>query len=742
MNRIVVLILIVFLISSCDRKLEIAADGQTQYSIILSKNAGTSDSAAARYLREAVRHMTGALIPVYTDDREIADHEINIGLTNRVDSGFIPANPDGYHIRSRDENLWIAGGNNRGTIYGVIDLLEAWGCRRFNPNEAFYPQVKKLTLAPFDRIDEPANSLRIINGRMTRDPEFVDWLRISTISELSAPGYYVHTFETLVPRAKYFSSHPEYYAWLGNKYSFDQLCPSNSDVQVLIIQKLKEEMEKFPEFDVWSVSQNDNFTYCHCERCTQIIEEEGSPAGPLIRLVNAVADAFPDKTISTLAYQFSRQAPRVTRPADNVMVMLCTIELNRSRPIETDSLSRSFVKDIEDWGKICKNIYLWDYTINFNHSISPFPNFHVFQPNLQFFYQNNVRKQFPQSNLLEGLEFVEYRAKMLSALLWDPEVNLDSVKNDFLENFYREAAPMIREYTETMEKELIKSGKILYIYEPPNNHADGYLSVKNVNRYTTLFDSAQILAGDDSIILNRVKLARLPLQYAIMEIGKNDMFGPRGWYAERNGKFTLREDMKNTLEDFYSVCSTNHLVTLNERNLSPDIYYESTKRFIDVQVEGNLAFRKPVFTDPAPEVKYSLGDPMVLTNGVQGAHDFNVHWLGWWGKDAQITVDLEKLTTPHEVTLGTLWDGRSWIMHPQSVLFQVSADGDRFTTVHLQKVEGDQQKEPVTRKFQFAYTGQPIRFIRFKLKNAGPLPRWHASEGEPSWFFVDEITVF
>ncbi|MCK7531928.1 MAG: DUF4838 domain-containing protein [Marinilabiliales bacterium] len=53
-----------------------------------------------------------------------------------------------------------------------------------------------------------------------------------------------------------------------------------------------------------------------------------------------MAALFPDKTISTLAYQYSRPAPRLTRPAPNVEVMLCTIELNRSRPIADDPSSR------------------------------------------------------------------------------------------------------------------------------------------------------------------------------------------------------------------------------------------------------------------------------------------------------------------------------------------------------------------------------------------------------------------
>ena len=118
-------------------------------------------------------------------------------------------------------------------------------------------------------------------------------------------GYYVHTFNRLVPWQEYFATHPEYYAELNGKRIIDQLCLSNPEVLKLTIAKLKEAILAEPEKKYWSVSQNDNFSYCQCENCKKIIAEEKSPAGPVIRFVNEVAKHFPDKIISTLAYQYS-----------------------------------------------------------------------------------------------------------------------------------------------------------------------------------------------------------------------------------------------------------------------------------------------------------------------------------------------------------------------------------------------------------------------------------------------------
>ena len=50
--------------------------------------------------------------------------------------------------------------------------------------------------------------------------------------------------------------------------------------------------------------------YCRSPEEMKIIHEEGSPMGPLLRAVNAVADAiaedFPRVAVDTLAYQYTR----------------------------------------------------------------------------------------------------------------------------------------------------------------------------------------------------------------------------------------------------------------------------------------------------------------------------------------------------------------------------------------------------------------------------------------------------
>jgi hypothetical protein len=288
---------------------------------------------------------------------------------------------------------------------------------------------------------------------------------------------------------------------------------------------------------------------------------------------------------------------------------------------------------------------------------------------------------------------------------------------------------------------LLESDVQLDIYEPPAAHAGDFLSASAIIRYDRLFDGALAAAAGDPVLVERVRTARLPLQYARLEIGKSDMFGPRGFYEEQNGRFAPRLEMTRLIEDFYTACLAADIRTLNESGLTPKDYYEASVRFIDVQTEGNLAFRRPVVADPPPALKYGRGDLALLTNGVRGANDFKVHWLGWEGIDFMLDLDLGAPAAPKTIALSTLYDPKSWILHPRRVTCLVSSDGKTYQPIGSSELDGDQRREEVTRTWTWTTALANVRYVRFQVEGTQRLPDWHPSAGGASWVFVDEIVV-
>lgn len=735
------LMISVIAFSQKQSSVHIVKDGKPMMSILISPNATPADRTAAEILKEYIHRMTGCALNI-TEKVNPPANFIAIWEADQLSKQKATLVNDGYILSTSNQNVFIESGGGKGSVYGVVELLERYlGCRMYAPGVEVIPHAASLSIPPMYRVDNPANNFRVVHGSFENDSLYRDWQRQSSIHDMFARGYYVHTFNRLVPWETHFAEHPEYYCLMNGKRIKDQLCLTNEDVYGIVVKQLKADMELQPDKKVWSVSQNDNFSYCHCENCMKIIDEEGAPSGPVVRFVNRLASEFPDKIISTLAYQFSRQAPKVTRPLPNVQIMLCTIELNRSKPMEQDSTSRSFVKDIADWGKIASNIYLWDYTVNFSHSTTPFPNLHVLQPNIQFLTRNGAHQHFQQSNTGTGHEMSELKGYLISRLLWNPDVNADSVISDFVNGYFEDAAQYIQQYIDKLTLEIKETGEWLDIYGHPVSHANTFLSADNIKFYQELFDHAEAAVKDKPEILKRVETYRLPIQYAAIEIGKNDMFGPRGFYLETNGTFKLLPEMSLLVEDFYRVCKENNVSPLNESGLKPEEYYNATKRFIDVQVEGNLAFRKKVIAQPLPASKYGEGNLALLTNGVRGANDYKAHWLGWEARDFSLTLDLGTDTQVKDISISTLYDPKSWILHPVSITCLTSADGKTFHETGKQTVAGDQKYDEVTRDFHFTNLSGKFRFVKFLINGTKSLPDWHPSAGGDSWVFVDEIVV-
>jgi len=495
--------------------LRIADKGASLYRIVLPSSSTEHERKAAEVLQDYILQISGTALPIITADKPGSPYEILLGQNDRlgernINIDFNALEADGFVIRTDSMRLIIAGGDFKGTLYGVYTFLEKFlGCRMYSPKVKIVPTQDVISLDSINLKEIPVIKFRDVHYRVTYHQEFSEWHKLDHDARGGRPawGSWVHTFNSLVPPEVYFNDHPEYFAFRDGKRLPTQLCLTNPDVLKVTIQNLRKQVASNPEARYWSVSQNDNRQYCQCEDCRAIDEKEGSPSGSIIAFVNQVADQFPDLMISTLAYEYGRKAPLTLRPRKNVNIMLCSIEARRDLPIAEapDSASKSLVKDVQDWGKIASDIIVWDYVIQFTNLVSPFPNLQVLQPNIRFFADNGVTAMFEQGNGDNGGEFAELRSYIISRLLWNPDENVDTVMNDFLRGYYGAGAGPIRQYIDEMREALLVSGKPLRIFGSPNEAAVSYLTPSLIIRYKQLFDQAEKNVTEDPEVLERVR---------------------------------------------------------------------------------------------------------------------------------------------------------------------------------------------------------------------------------------------
>lgn len=466
-------------------------NGRTDYRIILSRDALPAELTAVRELATYLEKITGtAPLAYYDTDVAPGKREIIVGRTNREEAFPLDRSSlgeDGLMIKWKGSSVFITGPQTnygRGTLYAAYEFLRLLGCEFYAKDTEVIPETKDLKLAKKDIVQVSPFEHRDIYWSCVFGEEISAKLRLNacltTEKRNLRPEYggmrtytankFVHTFDKIIPPSEYFESHPEYFSEINGertcKHLYSQICMSNPDVLRLTVEKVKEWIREDPESRIISVSQNDSFvieSYCDCEKCHAINEEEGSPAGSLLRFTNAVADAikdeFPDVAVDMLAYQYSTVPPKITVPRPNVVVRYCTGACY-PHPIEECQVNAGPKSYIEKWNQICDRLYIWDYTTNFAQYLCPIANFGSLQPNLQFFRDHGVKGVFEQGMYQEGEsgEFGDLRAYVLARLMWNPDENLESLVKGFLDAFYGNAAVYVGEFLDLLHKRVLESG--------------------------------------------------------------------------------------------------------------------------------------------------------------------------------------------------------------------------------------------------------------------------------------------
>ena len=736
--------------TAIESEIVLAENQLSKYRILLPSAPSASERKAADILQQYFLEVSGAALPVVSAEEHRSKYEIVLGQNDRLDElavkiDFNSLGEDGFAIKTDSMRLIIAGGDDKGTLYGVYSFLEKYlGCRMYSPQVTVIPKRERIALNRIDIVEVPVIKFRDTHYRVTWHPEYIDWHKLDhdETGDRTDWGMWVHTFNSLVPPEIHYDEHPEYFAMVKGKRIPTQLCLTNPDVLQITVQNLRKKIARNPEAKYWSVSQNDNREFCTCEKCKAIDDREGSPSGSIVSFVNQVADQFPEKMISTLAYEYGRRAPRTIVPRDNVNIMLCSIEVFRDKPITQDTSSADFARDVKEWGKIAKDIIVWDYVIQFNHLVSPFPNLHVLQPNLQFFAENGVSAMFEQGNREVGGEFAELRAYVISKLLWDPYQNVDTVINDFLRGYYGAADRPIRRYIDKMQEALMQSGKPLRIFGSPMEAETTYLTPELMATYEQYFDEAEALVAQDPIVLERVRIARLPLTYAKIEQAKKHFAGDRGVFRKVNGEWEPRSDIRAMINPFTDLLIRQGVTQVKEWSTSPEEYRAAMYRLLSQGMNEHLAYQKKVTFISPDTTRLPPNATQMLTDGIRGSHDYSYNWLAFPGQDLEAVVDLEE-TKEIKRMESAYYQYAFWLrVLPKKVEYFVSSDGKTFE--HVGTVEntlpidqyGGQQRD-----FILEFAPRNARYVKVKAYTIGNTPAWHPGGGRAANVLVDEIVV-
>jgi hypothetical protein len=521
--------------------------------VVIQPGATAPERLAARELANGLSDMVGRTVAV-VETANPKPNSIIVGPGPVAKAKFPEVDlarfgAEEFAIKAKGDYLLVAGGRTRGTVYAVNRLLHRQGIRWWTPWATHIPKKDTIDFRGLDIREKPRFEYRSPFWYHAFDR---DWARRNNANgqhmrlqpEDGGKTVYkefVHTFYPLVPPEKHFKTHPEWYSLLDGQRKVEggQLCTTNPELRDFVVKRVREWLKETPEATIVSVSQNDWYGACQCPNCKAVDDAEGSPAGTMVALANYVAEKierdYPHVAIDTLAYQYTRKAPKTIRPRPNVIVRLCSIECNFAQPL-THPSNASFAQDIRDWGKLTDRLYVWNYVTDFPHYMLPFANWYVVGPNERFFAANGVRGLFEQGAYQSyGASMAEMHAWVQSQLLWNPNQNDRKLIAEFLRGYYGSAAKPIQAYLDLMARAAAPHPMSIWI-GPDSEIFD----VKTVLAADRLWADAERAVAKDSALLWRVRQGRLPIRYVALSRWN----GLRAEAARKGVPWTLPESRK------------------------------------------------------------------------------------------------------------------------------------------------------------------------------------------------------
>ncbi len=435
--------------------LPLAVDGASDYVIVRAAGANGTEAKAADEFRKYFALVTGASLPVVTDDLPASPHEIVIGKTDREKPGDFDRDdltPDGFTIRTDGDKLWLVGGADNGTLYAVYEFLESYlGCRFYTVEYEKIPERKNVSLFIRGDTQRPVFDVRSVYNTLAFPRDFADKRKVNSgkSSLVFAQGAGIHSLPVL--------------AGTGDGKHGPDPCLTDDGVFGTVMASIRKNMAATPGANYVSVSQCDGGvdTACHCGACMARVKKYGW-SGHYLLFINRVAEElkkdYPDARVHTFAYTFTMLPPKGgVRAADNVIVQLCVSEPCLAHSFLECKLSRSggaldMVGIIRGWGDVCRYIQTWTYTVNFKGYCSPYPNWPGMLPNTRLYAENNVKSMMYQGCYTDTGrtgEFDYLRCYLQCRLAWDPlmpQEKYDGIVNEFLADYYGPGWRHIRDF--------------------------------------------------------------------------------------------------------------------------------------------------------------------------------------------------------------------------------------------------------------------------------------------------------
>lgn len=424
-----------------------------------------------------------------------------------IDPKAQPLGNGGFVIRTVGENLYVNSDTEAGKIYGALFFAEKnLGYMYYSEDEIRYTRYDRVMLGDFDLAYRPsfdgrnvfsydtlynaetAVHLRLNGVSSLRDEKYGEASMWSTLHDMSNVFQLLYVKDYYNDHKKWFYLSPQYrdtdfslmtdnecYA-IVQKHS--QLCYTegyyNDDEGGMFdtyVQNLISYIQNEPDATLFMLGMGDNEYFCDCDRCKEDIAKY-KESGVMLRFVNKVAreikrwlkeeSGTPDREIYLVAFAYltvmeppvryeNKQPVPIDESVvaeDNVCIRIAPLTNSNFYWAINDPEHNSFMNNsISGWRQIASNFSIWDYRVYYHNVVAPYPYWNTVKTNLLVYKDMNVIDVYHQGIAqTSGVPFGRLDDYVRARLLYNLDADVNALANDFIDQYYKQAAPYIKEY--------------------------------------------------------------------------------------------------------------------------------------------------------------------------------------------------------------------------------------------------------------------------------------------------------
>ena len=413
---------------------------------------------------------------------------------------------DGFCIIKKGNTIYITGDQPKGVLNGVYDFLEKntgiiWTRSVETGNVFTKMNTIKITKtdycekSPFDlrgwhscgwgdeNNSDPQTQLLLSRNKINLDMvEFGNVREPLTHDKNGVHGLLAgHNLNRWLPNEKYFAAHPEYYCLVDGKRvpvgpNTGQVNFANPDVANVIANNVIDYLKNAPKsMDYIGITAEDNSIFDQSELSTKPIKTNNGiivqPTDPAYKstifftffnkVTQIVRAKYPNVKMVTFAYLFTDEPP-VCDIDKNILIMYAPLSECDRHPLNSDEKTCisnfRYNQKLVNWVNKTNNLIIYNYYGSFDSYEFERPIEEKVQADLQYYKSLGIKGILPEGqadlvkNQQPGWAVNSMRFWIMNKLFWNPDLNIQALKEEYLQKTYGKAATAMRKYSDLVEK--------------------------------------------------------------------------------------------------------------------------------------------------------------------------------------------------------------------------------------------------------------------------------------------------